>query len=86
MSSEEDKIKNSRRRLKDENACKRQTKLAKLSSDVTDKDIDSEHRFHKHHSLNCGNSRGFTCSNPRKTFNELTIQEKRMYQDMDGKE
>jgi hypothetical protein len=85
MSSDEFKIKNSRRRQKDENACRRQAKLAELSG-LQEKDFGSKHRFNKHHALNCGNPKCIMCSNPRKTFNEITIQEKRMYQDMDGNE
>ena len=85
MSSEEFKIKNSRRRQRDENACKRQAKLAELGG-FTEKEFGSKHRFSKRHALNCGNPKCIMCSNPRKIFNELTIQEKRMYQDMDGKE
>jgi len=31
--------------------------------------------------LNCGNPKCIMCANPRKTFEELTIQEQRMFQD-----
>ena len=33
--------------------------------------------------MNCGNPKCFMCSNPRKTFKELTQQEKRMFQDVE---
>ena len=33
--------------------------------------------------MNCGNPKCVMCANPRKTFKELTQQEKRLYQDVD---
>ncbi len=36
--------------------------------------------FAKHHAVNCGNPKCIMCANPRKTFKELTAQEKRMFQ------
>jgi hypothetical protein len=77
MSTEQDKYKNSRRRLKDENAVKKQTKIAKSAGS----DISEPHRFAKRHAMNCGNSNCVMCGNPRKTFKELTQQEKRLFQD-----
>ena len=38
------------------------------------------HRLHKVTGMNCGNSNCVMCGNPRKIFNELTIQEQRGYQ------
>jgi hypothetical protein len=79
MSTEQDKYKNSRRRLKDENAVKKQTKIAKeFGVPVTE-----PHKFAKRHAMNCGNPNCVMCSNPRKTFKELTQQEKRLFQDVD---
>ena len=79
MSKEQDKIKHSKRLLKDENAVKKQTKIAKdFGIPVTE-----PHKFAKHHAMNCGNPKCFMCANPRKTFKELTQQEKRMSQDVE---
>jgi hypothetical protein len=84
MSTEEDKFKNSKRRLKDENAIKKQMKIAKEHK-VTEFNpkLEQPHRYHKHHVMNCGNPDCFMCANPRKTWNELTIQEKREFQELE---
>jgi hypothetical protein len=79
LSTEEDKFKHSKRLLKDENAVKKQVRIAKEHG-VPIKDA---HKFAKHHALNCGNPNCVMCGNPRKTFNELTLQERRMFQDID---
>ena len=79
MSKEQDKIKHSKRLLKDENAVKKQTKIAKdFGIPVTE-----PHKFAKHHAMNCGNPKCVMCGNPRKTFKELTQQEKRMFQNVE---
>lgn len=79
MNAESDKFKMSKRRLKDENAVKKQTKIAKeYGLPVTE-----PHKFAKHHAMNCGNPKCVMCGNPRKTFKELTQQEKRLFQDTD---
>ena len=79
MSKEQDKIKHSKRLLKDENAVKKQTKITKdFGIPVTE-----PHKFAKHHAMNCGNPKCVMCANPRKTFKELTQQEKRMFQDVE---
>jgi hypothetical protein len=79
MSTEQDKYKNSKRRLKDENAVKKQTKIAKAHGVP----VEEPHKFAKHHAMDCGNPGCPLCSNPRKLYNELTPQEKKMYQDTD---
>ena len=79
MSKEQDKIKHSRRLQKDENVIKKQTKIAKdFGIPVTE-----PHKFAKHHAMNCGNPKCVMCANPRKTFKELTQQEKRLFQDVE---
>lgn len=87
MSTEQDKIKNSKRRQKDENAVKKQSKIAKQHSRLSDYKSKAElepHRFIKHHAMDCGNPECFICGNPRKTHKDkLTQQEKRIYQDID---
>ena len=70
MSSEEDKIKNSRRRQNDEKAIRKQTKIAKdtyhlQASDI--QDLKEPHRMHKKHALDCGNPGCAMCGNPRHT-------------------
>lgn len=76
MGNELSKIKNSKRRHKDESAIQRQVKIAKTYGHST-KYIDEPHRLIKHHAMNCGNPKCIFCSNPRKTFKEITLQEKR---------
>ena len=82
MSTEEDKFKHSKRLLKDENAIKKQTKIGKQYG-MSNKEIEQPHRLAKRHAMNCGNPKCVMCGNPRKTFNELTQQEKRLFQDVE---
>ena len=82
MSTEEDKFKKSKRLLKDENAIKKQTKIGKQYG-MSNKEIAQPHRLAKRHAMNCGNPNCVMCGNPRKTFNELTQQEKRLFQDVE---
>lgn len=79
MSTEQDRFKNSKRRLSDEAAVKKQTKIAKQYGS----NVEKPHKFAKHHAMNCGNPRCMMCGNPRKVFNEPTAQEKRLFQDTD---
>lgn len=84
MSTEDDKIKTATRRFNDENAVKKQVKIAKAHG-LTDKDkaIKEPHRLAKHHAMDCGQPGCMLCGNPRKIFKERTAQEKRMYQDVE---
>lgn len=84
MSNEFDKIKHSKRLHKEDAAIKKQVKIAKAHG-LTDKDlaVKEPHRLAKHHALNCGQPGCVMCGNPRKTFKEKTIQEKRFEQDID---
>lgn len=77
MSTEEEKFKRSARLHKDESALKRQVKIAK-SHGIK---VDVPHKFAKHHATNCGQPNCVMCGNPRKTFKEETIQEKRLKQE-----
>ena len=79
MSNEDTKVKHSKRILKTDNAVKKQVKIAKSAGS----DISQPHKFAKVHAMNCGNPKCFMCSNPRKVFNEKTIQEKRLEQNID---
>ncbi len=86
MSTEEDKFKHSKRLLKDENAIKKQVKIAKEHrvSEYNPGEPKQAHRYHKRHAMDCGNPECFMCGNPRKTHKDkLTAQEKRMFQDLD---
>ena len=79
MSDENTKQKRSKRLLKEENAINRQVKIAKQAH-VNAKVLEQPHRFSKHHAMNCGNPKCILCANPRKTFKEKTIQEKKFEQ------
>ena len=79
MSHEEEKVKHSKRILKTDNAVKKQVKIAK----VYGTNIEQPHKFAKAHAMNCGNPNCVMCANPRKTFKEKTIQEKRLEQNID---
>lgn len=79
MSNEKDKIKNSRRRLKDENAIQKQLKIAKAHQIP----VNEPHKLAKHHAVNCGNPKCVMCGNPRKMLKELSQQERRLFQDTD---
>jgi hypothetical protein len=79
MSHEEEKVKHSKRILKTDNAVKKQVKIAKEFGIP----VKEPHKFAKLHAMNCGNPKCFMCSNPRKVFNEKTIQEKRLEQNID---
>lgn len=85
MSNEKDKIKNSRRRFKDETAVQKQLKIAKTYKIPT----DEPHKFAKHHATNCGDPKCTICANPRhngwsKGNERLTAQERRLFQDIDS--
>jgi hypothetical protein len=80
MSKEEDKFKHSKRLLKDENAIKKQSKIAKAHGFPT----GPEHRLGKVHATTCGDSNCVMCGNPRKFFGEETVQEQRLFQDVEA--
>lgn len=85
MSNDESKIKNSKRRFNDENAIKKQVKIAKQHGlTLRDKSISEPHRLSKHHAMDCGNPHCSLCGNPRHIRKDsLTPQEKRLFQDLD---
>jgi hypothetical protein len=84
VSTEQDKLKNSKRRHADETAINKQVKIAKKHG-LTEQDraIKEPHRMVKHHAMDCGQPGCVLCGNPRKLFNELTTQEKRPFQDVE---
>ena len=86
MSHETDKIRNSKRRYKDEVAIERQRKIAKQHNvgDYQNKTEREPHRLHKRHAMDCGNPGCYLCGNPRHIHKDkLTAQEKRIFQDID---
>jgi hypothetical protein len=77
MTHDSDREKHSERLARTKRAIVRQQRIARSHGAP-----DGEgHRFDKMHAMNCGNPKCFLCSNPRRTFKELTIQERRFYQD-----
>ena len=86
MSHEDDKIRNSKRRFKDEVAIEKQRKIAKQHNvgDYQSKTEREPHRLHKRHAMDCGNPQCGLCGNPRHIHKDkLTAQEKRIFQDID---
>jgi len=83
MSTEADKFNHSKRLQQSENAVKKQLKIAKQHNSFSDENkvIKEPHRLEKHHAMDCGNPGCMLCGNPRKTWKELTAQEKRMFQE-----
>ena len=69
MSHEEEKVKHSKRILKTDNAVKKQVKIAKEFGI----EVKEPHKFAKHDTMNCDNTKCFMCANPRKIFNEKKI-------------
>lgn len=79
MGAEYDKFKHSKRLLKDDNAIKKQVKIAKSAG----LPVTESHKFAKLHAMDCGNPKCPMCGNPRKLYKEVTQQEKRLFQDTD---
>jgi hypothetical protein len=71
MSFEEDRIKRKTRIQNEQNAIKKQTRIAK-SNGI---DVKQPHKYAKHHAMDCGNPKCMLCGNPRKLYKEPTIQE-----------
>ena len=80
MSTEADKLKHSRRLLKDDNAVNKQLKIAK--SVGHEKYLKEPHRLSKHHALDCGNPKCLLCHR-EKVFGEKTLKERKFDQDVD---
>ena len=79
MSDEKTREKHSRRLQQDENAVARQLRIAKVNP-TPESYTSVPHKFEKKHVMNCGNPRCIMCANPRRTFGDKTIQEKRFDQ------
>lgn len=85
MSDDYVKSKRSRRIEQKENHMARQWNIAKaysLNSESvsTNQRHNTPHSFHKRNAMNCGNPNCVMCMNPRKAWNEKTMQEKKFEQ------
>ena len=86
MEHELEKQKHSKRLQQKENHVKKQAKILKQyqsHNEPVNEMLKEPHRMAKVHALNCGNPKCVMCANPRKTFKELTIQEKRHFQELE---
>ena len=86
MSDEQVKVKHSKRIQQKETHVQKQAKILKQyqsHSEPVNQLLKEPHRLAKRHALNCGNPKCVMCANPRKTFKELTIQEKRHFQELE---
>jgi hypothetical protein len=79
MHTPQERDKRNLRIQRDENAIKKQTKIAQAHG----MDVREPHKFAKHHAMDCGQPGCVMCGNRRKTFHELTTQEKRLFQDVE---
>ena len=79
MRTPQERDKKNLRMQRDENAIKKQVKIARAHG----MNVKEPHKFVKHHALDCGQPGCVLCGNPRKTFSELTTQEKRLFQDVE---
>lgn len=83
MANERAKYINSHRRHKTDVAIARQVRIARQHGlGANDTHIKQPHRNAKHHAMDCGQPGCRLCGNPRKTFKQLTIQERRQQQDV----
>lgn len=78
MSEPEQRVKHSRRISKKRSATIRQVRIAQAHG-ITVKEY---HRYAKHHAMNCGRPHCMLCANPRRTWGEKTMQEKRFEQQL----
>jgi hypothetical protein len=78
MSESEQRAKHSRRISKKRSATIRQVRIAQAHG-ITVKEY---HRYAKHHAMNCGRPHCMLCTNPRRTWGEKTMQEKRFEQQL----
>ena len=76
MSDENAKLKHSKRIHQKENHVSRQMEIRKVHNFPD----DEAHKYHKLSGTTCGDSNCVMCGNPRKFFDEKTIQEKKFIQ------
>jgi len=81
MSTEAEKTKRNKRIQATSRAINRQVRIRKhYTGRYALEPVSEPHRYHKQSSMNCGRSDCAMCGNPRKFFNERTIQERRAMQ------
>lgn len=78
MSHEFDKEKHSERIHQKETKLEKKIRLAKEFNH--EHALKNPHKYHKASLFNCGNPQCVMCMNPRKAFDEKTIQERRFEQ------
>lgn len=78
MSHQFDKEKHSERIHQKETKLEKKIRLAKQFH--LDHALKNPHKYHKASLFNCGNSDCVMCMNPRKAFDEKTMQERRFDQ------
>ena len=71
----DNRAKKATRRSRTQVAIERQQRIAKCHGITHTK--NQPHRYAKMHSLNCGDPDCAMCGNPRKFYNERTIQERK---------
>ena len=74
MSTQEEKVKHSERIHQKETKLNKKVRMAKAINHEQAK--KNPHRYHKTSLFNCGNPNCVMCANPRKVFEEKTMQEK----------
>ena len=79
MSSEDQNVKHSKRLHQKKSYIRKQVQIAKEHNI----DVENPHMFAKHAVMDCGTPDCPVCSNPRKLYNEKTIQEKRFEQSIE---
>lgn len=68
--------KRAKRLLQKERHIERQIRILKESG-IWGVTVENPHRLHKVHALNCGKPKCLMCMNPRKSFGQKTIQERK---------
>jgi len=75
MSKDEDKVKHSKRIHQKKNTVQKKVKVAKAYNWTHV--LTQPHKYLKCSIFSCGNPNCIFCMNPRKSFNEKTIQERK---------
>lgn len=78
MSEQSQREKHSERLHQKETKLERKIRLAKEYNHTHA--LKNPHRYHKTSLFNCGNANCLMCMNPRKAFDEKTMQERRFEQ------
>lgn len=78
MSNEDDRKKHAERVGQKETKLTRKMKLAKAYGH--EHALKNPHKYHKTSLFNCGNPKCVMCMNPRKAFDEKTMQERKFDQ------